>query len=366
MGLAAAVEAAPQPAQLRRPARSRRRSAPGSTPARARRRGRRGRGTPRRRAPASPSSGWPPRGRPRCRGQQRLGGAGRARVERGDPVERRVHEEEGDADRDLQRVPLRRRQPEVGEGEVAVGHGPEAAAAGAARGEQQVAAPAGAHQAAVLEVDDVAVLVGRSARRTARSARPGAGAAARPACGCAAARRGDRSPRTGRRSRRARRAASGGGVVDVGRLACPARPASEPADGGVGSLDVDDRDLRRGLEDRPLDRLLQRHGRRRAAVAAARAGAGAPRRRPRRRRAARRRRRGRRGTVAPSRAPRSTRVREVVGMQAVHHQQAGDELVVGQPCRAASGASAATSSITRSSPPPYSSVTSRTSSSAWS
>ena len=47
---------------------------------------------------------------PRVERQQRLGGAGRARVERGDPLERRVHEEEGHADRDLQRVPLAGRQ----------------------------------------------------------------------------------------------------------------------------------------------------------------------------------------------------------------------------------------------------------------
>ena len=96
---------------------------------------------------------------------------------------------------------------------------------------------------------------------------------------------------------------------------------------GDGLLDVDDRDLRRRLDDRPLDRVLQRHRRRRAAVAAAeqpqvhRAGVlvdveqldvAAVR---------------RRGTAAPTPARRSTRAVSVVGVQAVHEQQAGDQLV---------------------------------------
>ena len=65
------------------------------------------------------------------------------------------------------------RQPEVGEREVAVGHRPEVAAAGAVGREEQVAAAAGAHQAALLEVDEVAVLVGdRLGAQLAPLARP--------------------------------------------------------------------------------------------------------------------------------------------------------------------------------------------------
>ena len=43
---------------------------------------------------------------------------------------------------------------------------------------------------------------------------------------------------------------------------------------------------------------------------------------------------------------------EAVGVQAVHDEQAGDELVVDEPVEHASACSASASSTTRSSPPP--------------
>src|SRR5581483_7939263 len=66
---------------------------------------------------------------------------------------------ERDRHRHLELLPLPRRQREPVEGGVAVGHGAEPAAGRAGPGEQQRARPARAAQAAVVEVDDVGVLV---------------------------------------------------------------------------------------------------------------------------------------------------------------------------------------------------------------
>ena len=100
-----------------RPARSRRRSGRGST-----RRPRASRSARTRNASTSgasvASSGWPSRARPRCRGAGATRSRPQARVERGHPLDARVDEEERDAHGDLQRVPLRARQPEVGERDV--------------------------------------------------------------------------------------------------------------------------------------------------------------------------------------------------------------------------------------------------------
>ena len=93
---------------------------------------------------------------PGVEGQQGLRGAGRARVERDHGRQARVDEEERDAHRDLERVPLRRRELQVGEREVAVGHRPEPALAA---DEQQVAPAARAPQGPALHVDEVVVLV---------------------------------------------------------------------------------------------------------------------------------------------------------------------------------------------------------------
>ena len=159
-----------------RPARSRRRSAPGGTEHRRVSGRRRAAAAPRRRGAAARAAGWRRR---RCShassGELGLGGPGRAGVEGDDPTLHGVVEEERQADRDLQRVPLGRAQREVGEREVAVGHR-AVAQLGVLGGEQQVAAAAGAHQRAALEVDHVGVLVADRPRRTSRTARPAGGA----------------------------------------------------------------------------------------------------------------------------------------------------------------------------------------------
>ena len=76
---------------------------------------------------------------------------------------------------------------------------------------------------------------------------------------------------------------------------------------------------------------LQRHRRRRAPVAAAEQAQVDRPDAPRRGRAARRRRRGRRGTAAPSPSAAVHSGRQVLGVQAVHEQQAADQLVVDEP-----------------------------------
>ena len=55
-------------------------------------------------------------------------------IERAHPADARVHEEEGDAHRDLQRVPLRGGQLQLGERDVPLGHRLEVPAARARRG----------------------------------------------------------------------------------------------------------------------------------------------------------------------------------------------------------------------------------------
>src|SRR5262249_15554653 len=97
---------------------------------------------------------------PRLERQQRLGGARRARIERHDPAEGRVEEEEGDANGNLERVPLGLAERERGRVEMAVRHGAEPALRGALAREEEVARPAGAEQVAALDVHDVRVLVG--------------------------------------------------------------------------------------------------------------------------------------------------------------------------------------------------------------
>ena len=88
-----------------------------------------------------------------------LGGPRRPRVERDGAAGDRAGEEERQTDRHLQRGPLRRPEPEVREGQVALGHR-AVALPGALAGEQQVAAAAGAQQRPAVEVDHVGVRLG--------------------------------------------------------------------------------------------------------------------------------------------------------------------------------------------------------------
>ena len=62
---------------------------------------------------------------PRVERQERLGRSGRARVERGHLADGGVDEEEGDADRDLHRVPAGRRKAHIGERSVRLRDGTE-------------------------------------------------------------------------------------------------------------------------------------------------------------------------------------------------------------------------------------------------
>ena len=71
--------------------------------------------------------------------QERLGGAGRSRVERDRAALVGLVEDEHDADRDLELLPLRLAEPEVRVMGDVVGHGLEAAPARAVRLEQQAA-----------------------------------------------------------------------------------------------------------------------------------------------------------------------------------------------------------------------------------
>ena len=173
-GLGAAVEALPEPAELARPARSRRRSA----------RGRRRRGRSSRRTISASTSDSIVRsaslsraGGPRCRaaGATRWPRRGSGRTPR--RADGGVHEEEGHADGDLELVPVAGRRLQV-EGEVAVGDGSVLAAAGAAAREQEPAAAARAHQVAGVGVRRRARARPGSARRTCRTAHLAAGVAA--------------------------------------------------------------------------------------------------------------------------------------------------------------------------------------------
>src|SRR5262249_40389824 len=101
---------------------------------------------------------------PRLEWQLGFGGARRARVEGHHAAERGIDEEEGDADRDLERVPLRVLEGERRRVAVAVRDGAELALRGALAGEEQVARPAGAEEVAALDVHHVRVLV-RNGRR---------------------------------------------------------------------------------------------------------------------------------------------------------------------------------------------------------
>src|SRR5262249_43373269 len=96
---------------------------------------------------------------PRLEWQLGFGGARRARVEGHHAAERGIDEEEGDADRDLERVPLRVLEGERRRVAVAVRDGAELALRGALAGEEQVARAAGAEEVAALEVHHVRVLV---------------------------------------------------------------------------------------------------------------------------------------------------------------------------------------------------------------
>ena len=169
-----------------RPARSRRRSAPGSS-SRARRvvARRRRSESPRRRAPRPPASGGPATSCCHaCKVETALRGPGRARVEPGDlaaPAD--CAEEERQPDRDLQRVPLGRgHRP----GRVAAGTGRAPRGTGPGRpamGEQQVARAAGADQRGPLEVRHVAVLgrdLGRAHLALPRARAAAAGPGHRP------------------------------------------------------------------------------------------------------------------------------------------------------------------------------------------
>ena len=125
--------------------------------------------------------------------QGALGGPRRGRVERVRLAAARAAQEEGQADRDLEAVPLRGGQFPGRVGQVAVRHPAIPPAARLGVSEQQVAGTAGAAEAGVVQVRYMAVLGRRYPRRTSRSA-PAAGhrpAAARPGPGWA------RIPRTG-------------------------------------------------------------------------------------------------------------------------------------------------------------------------
>ncbi len=88
----------------------------------------------------------------------RLGGARRAGVEGGDPLELRIEEEECDADRYLQAVPLGWCELKVAERQVALGHAAEVVAARPLRLEEEEAPTAGAEEGPGAQVHEVWVL----------------------------------------------------------------------------------------------------------------------------------------------------------------------------------------------------------------
>ncbi len=91
--------------------------------------------------------------------QLRFGGARRAGIERHRAVQRRVAEEERQPDRDLQCLPLPPVERELRERRDS-GRGPRGSAARRGVGEQQIAAPADAHQLPAFDIHHVLVLVG--------------------------------------------------------------------------------------------------------------------------------------------------------------------------------------------------------------
>ena len=173
---------------------------------------------------------------PRVEGQERLGRAGRARIERAHPIEGGVHEEERDAHGYLQRVPLAGRQVEIRERPVPVRDRLEVPAAGAVGGEEQPAPPARAHEVALLDVDEVLVLLRYRFAAQLAALAPGAAAAPEANPGSAGA------PRAVRPSCVCGLAADGHG---------------NHRRWGWRPLDVDDQDLGRGLDDRGLHCELQ-------------------------------------------------------------------------------------------------------------
>ena len=95
---------------------------------------------------------------PGAQPQLGLGHPGGTRIEGTHPPGHRAGEEERQPDRDVEGVPAGRGQREVGEGQIAIGHRPVAQVRSLG-GEQQPAAPAGAHQPPALDVDDVRMVV---------------------------------------------------------------------------------------------------------------------------------------------------------------------------------------------------------------
>ena len=119
--------------------------------------------------------------RPRLELEQRLGRAHRARVEGAHAPGRRAVEEERHVDRDAQVGPRDVVELEVVEPQPAVGDEPVVARRPPRRG-RTAACTAGTRTSArgVLEVEQVAVLGRRSARRTGRSARCASSRSAAP------------------------------------------------------------------------------------------------------------------------------------------------------------------------------------------
>ena len=90
----------------------------------------------------------------------RLGGARRAGVEGGDPPELRIEEEEGNADRYLQAVPLGWSELKVAERQVTLGNAAEVVAARPLRVEEEEAPTASAEKGPGAQVHEVWVLRG--------------------------------------------------------------------------------------------------------------------------------------------------------------------------------------------------------------
>src|SRR5690242_432937 len=86
-----------------------------------------------------------------------LGDPARARVARHHPAQRRVVEEEGHRDRDLEFVPVRGGQRPFRVADDPLGYRPVPAPRRPLVGEQQVAGPAGAGDGPLLEIDQVPV-----------------------------------------------------------------------------------------------------------------------------------------------------------------------------------------------------------------
>src|SRR6478735_7014467 len=95
---------------------------------------------------------------PRCKSQLRLCYAGGAWIEGHHSSQHGVGEEEGQSDRNVERVPLGFSELEVRKRQKSVGHC-SIALVRSVGGEQQAAASAGAHQLAALNIDDVPMII---------------------------------------------------------------------------------------------------------------------------------------------------------------------------------------------------------------